>query len=109
MQHVTELSNQTQHWIQDEELRRLMKKLGANTAEHWPATLPDDPEIATTPSQRAEAFQSGARLASALADAAGQIPRAVENTGLSDADKHAFIGTARLLGHQSRRLNGAIT
>jgi len=97
----------TQHWIQEDEMRSLMERLGAKTAEHWPATIPDDPEDPATSSERKEAFKSSAKLASALADAAEQIPHMVEKSSLSDADRNAFIGTAQVLSDQARKLNRA--
>jgi cytochrome c556 len=97
----------TQHWIQDDELQLLMKKLGRNTAAHWPNTLPDDPETIATTAERNEAFKKGAKLASDLADSAEQLREEVEKFSLSEADRIAFIGTAQALREDARKLNKA--
>jgi hypothetical protein len=95
------------HWIQNDELWVIMKRLGSDTAQHWPSTLPDDPEEELDAQTRREMFLSGARLASALAESAEAIPSNVAAFGLSEADRTAFASTAELLSDQARRLGHA--
>jgi len=84
-----------------------MKKLGSDTAQHWPSGLPDDPEEELDAQTRREMFVSGARLASALAESAEAIPSNVSAFGLSEADQTAFTGIARRLSDQARGLGRA--
>ena len=97
----------TQHWIQNDALQAIMKKLDATTAGHWPSTLPDDPEAPSTVTERNQAFKDGAMLAFALEEAAQQIPNSIEEVNLSDADRTAFISTAQVLSDQARELGRA--
>lgn len=95
------------HWVQDDQLLRTMKQLGASTAEQWPSTLPDDPEAAVTSEDRDQAFENGAKLAISLADAAERIPDSIALRSLSQADRDAFVATAQTLAAQSKQLGKA--
>ena len=95
------------HWIQNDELYAVMKRLGASTSANWPETLPDDPEIEVTPQMREQAFRDGVRLASALADSAKEIPRSVAGFQMSGADRMMFASNANVLSDQARHLGRA--
>lgn len=97
----------TQHWIQNDDLYAVMKRLGAKTADNWPSTLPDDPEVAVTPEMRERAFREGAALATALADSSREIPRSVATVPMSEADRTTFAGIANGLSDQARLLGQA--
>ena len=95
------------HWVQNDQLQVVMKKLGSTSATHWLHSLPDDPEVAVTEEERDKAFKSGGELASGLADAAVHIPGAIGALNLSDADRSAFMSTAKVLSDQARLLGKA--
>ncbi len=97
-------SRSTYHWVQDDQLQLIMKKLGVSSGEHWPTTLPDDSEVSVTAKEHREAFHDAAELAAELGNAAGRIPDTLDGIRLSEADHTAFIGTAQLLGSQARNL-----
>jgi len=104
---VRQSSKPTHHWIQNDQLQLLMKQLDAYSGEHWPANLPDDPEVSMSEKERKEAFHNAAELAGELSDAAARIPHTIIDDQLSEADRIAFIGTAQVLGDQARNLRNS--
>lgn len=100
-------SGRVHHWVQSDQLQRVMQQLGSSSATQWPSTLPDDPEVAVNERDRNEAFRNGAELAASLAQAAARIPDSVTHLALSQADRDAFIATANTLKDQSQQLGRA--
>ena len=102
---VNASSSRSHHWVQNDQLQVVMKKLGSTSATHWPNSLPDDPEVTVTTDDRNKEFKSGIELAAGLANEATRIPGTVGALNLSDADRSAFIGTANVLSDQAQRLD----
>lgn len=95
------------HWIEDDRLQEVMKKLGTTSASQWPDSLPDDPEVVVTKEDRDRAFSNAAGLASSLADSALRIPGAVAALNMTDVDRKEFARIANELGDQARLLGTA--
>lgn len=98
----------TMHWVQEEELRTLMREIDAATRSAWmPQELAEEP-------RRADAGQSArftrvAELALVLAESAGRIPSTVANRRMSEADRRAFTALSAALEDQARALGSAAT
>ena len=94
-----------QHWMQDARLKKVMEQI-AGLHGAFPKGLPADAE---SPEGR-EARQALAELAAvsnALADAAQNIPAAVENKTMSADDRSGFVAEAARLRDQAITLRDA--
>ena len=88
-----------EHWVQNDQLKAVMAQVSSHAAR-WPAGVPDDPEAAQSPAQRADAeqaFREAAALADGLAEAAARIPRSVADHPMSDEDRRGFRAEAERL------------
>src|SRR3954469_15452295 len=81
------------HWVQNTQLRALMKEMSERTQAHTPRNLPQDPEDAASKDPDA-AFKQAAMLADGLAGAAVRIPASVASVQMSEADRRAFEAEA---------------
>jgi hypothetical protein len=93
------------HWVQDAQLRGLMKDLSAKTQQNWPKDLPQDPE--DQQSRRSRDTMGAAKLADGLAAGAERIPASVTTATMSEADRAGFQAEADTLRDQALRLGQA--
>jgi hypothetical protein len=91
------------HWVQNTQLRALMKEMSERSQAHAPRNLPQDPEDPASKSPDA-AFKQAAMLADALAGAAVRIPASISNVQMADADRRAFEAEATMLRDQAYTL-----
>ena len=73
----------------------------------WPERVPQDPEISASESERAAAFRECTQLARLLGESARQIADTVDSSGMTEADRKAFLNCARTLQVQAKRLEHA--
>jgi hypothetical protein len=94
------------HWVQDDQLRNLMKDISAKAQRNWPTDVPRDPEDQQS-GDLSHAVQSAATLSDGLAAAAVRIPASVSGMKMSEADTVGFQAEANLLRDQALRLGQA--
>jgi cytochrome c556 len=94
------------HWVQNEQLRGLMKELSAKSQRNWPKDVPQDPEDPQSGDPR-NTMDSAAKLADGLAATAARIPESVTNANMSEADLAGFQAEANTLRDQAMRLGQA--
>jgi soluble cytochrome b562 len=94
------------HWVQNQQLRSLMKSVQLKTLTNWPRQVPQDPEDPQLVNPDA-LMANAAILADGLADAAVRIPASVTNSKMSDADSAGFQAEANTLHRQALRLGEA--
>ena len=91
------------HWVQNDQLRSLMKSLSGRTQRDWPRGVPQDPEDEQN-GDLTKTMDSAAVLADHLADTAIQIPASVIDSKMSEADLAGFQAEANTLHRQAVRL-----
>jgi hypothetical protein len=92
----------TRHWVQDAQLRALMKSLVAKTQRNLPNGLSQDPEDSQASEPRNA--MGAARLADGLAASAVRIPASVAAMKMSEADRAGFQAEADTLHDLALRL-----
>jgi hypothetical protein len=93
------------HWVQDDKVREVMKRIAAGTAS-WPQDLPPHAEAAN-PLDLERAFADSARLAGTLAAAAGDLPAAVADRRMPDEHRRGFAEQAETLRRHALELREA--
>jgi len=93
------------HWVQDEKVREVMKRIAAGTAS-WPQDLPPHAEAAN-PLDLERAFADSARLAGTLAAAAGDLPAAVADRPMPEEHRRGFVRQADALRRHALELREA--
>jgi soluble cytochrome b562 len=91
------------HWVQDEQLRRLMIGMSAKSQQDWPKDVPQNPEDADT-GNLSQTMNSAAKLADGLASSAMHIPDGIVAKMTSEADRAGFQAQADVLHSQAVRL-----
>ena len=94
------------HWVQNDQLRNLMKDLSARAEHDWPRDIPQDPEDPQTASLRTS-LASAIKLSDELAIAALRIPAGITDAKLSEADRAGFEAEANTLHTQALQLGTA--
>ena len=82
------IASPTRHWTQGEKLQKVMDRI-AGLSQAFPKGLPEDAESPAGVEAR-RSLAEAAAVAGALADAAGEIPKAVARKPMSDADRLGF-------------------
>jgi cytochrome c556 len=81
------------HGAQRQQLRELMKRISAETQEHWPGNIPPEwDDVRAT--ELVLAFDQAARLAEELAEAADGIPDSVRGLEMTETDRADFQAEA---------------
>lgn len=94
------------HWVQGARIQAIMKELQSLTVATWPQEL--EPEFSNARTQqRVEVFSEAKHLAEGLARAADEIPAAVTDVEMSEADKRSFMAQVDTLREQAQRLGKA--
>ena len=96
---------QGQHWMQGERLKTVMGQI-VGLHEAFPKGLPEDAESPDGVKAR-RVLTELASVANALANTATNIPAAVENKSMSDADRRGFRAEAIRLHDQAILLRDA--
>jgi cytochrome c556 len=91
------------HWVQNEQLRKVMMEMSAKSQRNWPKDVPQDPEDPTA-GNLSQTMDSAAKLADGLAASAMQIPDGVVDRMVSEADRAGFQAQANILHDQAVRL-----
>lgn len=94
------------HWVQNVQLRATMDELQLLAVETWPQELEPEMSKPGLP-QRQIAFAEAQRLAAGLAHAAAEIPLAVAEVKMSEADRRSFLVLVETLREQAHRLGQA--
>jgi len=101
-----EPSAKNSHWVQDARLREIMQQLDRLPWSTWPQEVEAEYRGAVPPGA-VQPFQQARELAEGLADAADQIPRAVEHIRMTEVDRRSFLVQVDVLKEQARRLERA--
>jgi hypothetical protein len=96
-----------EHWVQNEQLRRVMQELSVKLQRNSPAALPEDPEDAINKEDVEQSFQQAERLADGLAAAAVRIPATVDRAKMGEARHTEFTRLADTLRDNAFTLRGA--
>lgn len=94
------------HWVQNEQLRKVMAEMSSQSQRNWPSDVPQDPEDPAS-GNLTKTMNSAAKLAEALAASAMKIPDGVVDKMASDADRAGFQAQAGILRAQAERLGQA--
>ena len=94
-----------QHWMQGEQIKKVMGQL-AGIKEAFPKGLPEDAESPAGVQARLALAEAEA-VANALAETARSIPATVANKPMSDTDRRGFTAEAARLGQQAIALRDA--
>jgi cytochrome c556 len=95
-----------QHWVQNQQLRALMKAMNSKTQADWPRDIPQDPEDPHSDNLD-QMMASAATLSDDLANAALLIPVSAGNSKMTEADSAGFQAEASTLHRQALRLGVA--
>jgi cytochrome c556 len=93
------------HWVQDANVRAVMKQIAAATGS-WPQDLPPHAEAAN-PLDLERAFNDSARLARTLAKEAAELPAAVAERPMPEEARRGFIAQAQTLRRHALELDEA--
>jgi cytochrome c556 len=91
------------HAIRSEQIRDLMAKLQMQATRTWPQEIQDEME-ASAERDAERRLQLAGRFASDLADAARQLPAAMEGHNLTPAEQEAYMAAVEELETESRDL-----
>ena len=94
------------HWVQNQQLRDLMKSISAKMLSDWPDEHAR-PRSDRDPEQVEEAFQAAVKLAEGLEASAEGIPASVEHMSMSAASRAGFNAEADMLRRQAIGLGEA--
>lgn len=96
------------HWIQDQQLRAVMQRIGRGGPTTWPDKhLPSDPEEPVKPEVMASAFREAETLADSLAAASLQIPTMISGRTMPEADRRGIQDLTSTLWRASTELKDA--
>jgi hypothetical protein len=84
------------HWVQNQQLRSLMKAMNSKTQADWPRNVPQDPEDPHTDNLD-QMMANAATLSDDLASAALLIPVSARNSKMTEADSAGFQAEASTL------------
>ncbi len=94
------------HWVQNQQLRSLMKAMNSKTQADWPRNVPQDPEDPHSDNLD-QMMTNAATLSDDLASAALLIPVSAGNSKMTEADSAGFQAEASTLHRQALRLGVA--
>jgi hypothetical protein len=96
-----------EHWVKDEQLRRVMQELSLKLQRHTPGSLQQDPEDAVDKEAVEQSFRQAEQLADGLAGAAVRIPATVDPAKMGEAQHTEFRRLADTLRDNSFKLREA--
>jgi cytochrome c556 len=96
-----------EHWVQDQQLRRVMQELSLKLQRHTPGSLPQDPEDAVDKAGVEQSFRQAEQLANGLAAAVVRIPATVNPARMGEAQHTEFRRLADTLRDNSFKLREA--
>jgi cytochrome c556 len=94
------------HWVQNQQLRNLMKAMNTKTQANWPRNVPQDPEDPRSDNLD-QMMANAAALSDSLANTALLIPVSAKDSKMSEADSAGFQAEATTLHRQALRLGVA--
>ncbi len=97
----------SRHAVHSDRLRAVMNGLDKRARKTWPQEIAEERRTAEE-RDREVRLQEARDLAAALADAAGQIPSAIEGVELTDAERAAFMAGVGRLRTQARELEVSV-
>ncbi|UCD30411.1 MAG: cytochrome c [Planctomycetota bacterium] len=102
-QRLAQTAEPARHAIHTDRLHAIMADLGRQVAKTWPQEMEAEAK-ADADRTRAESFENARKLGRALAETAEKIPHAVADVDMPDADREAFLASARMLRGQASSL-----
>ena len=96
----------SKHWVQNQQLRGLMKTISAKMLSDWPDEHAR-PRSDRDPKEVEKAFQAAVKLAEGLEASAEGIPASVEHISMSAASRAGFGAEAETLRRQAIGLGDA--
>jgi len=100
---ISQVQPALRHAVQSGRLKSVMVDLVDGVAEQWPQEIAD----LQAEEQKLDAFRKARKIAKLLAQSAEQIPQAVADIPMSDADRVAFLTIVDQLAQDATELSDA--